>query len=475
MNAPVKRTIIAGKYTLDRKLGQGSMGSVWSAEHLSLRSQVAVKFIDPQIASDAEALARFLREARAAASLRSPHVVQILDHGVDNGSPYIVMELLEGESLGSRLRSRGALPAVEVAEILVQVARAVAKAHEVGIVHRDLKPDNIFIVHNDDADLAKVLDFGIAKVTGPNVGVSAPGTRSGALMGTPVYMSPEQAEGTKQVDFRSDLWSLGVIAYECLLGRRPFESEAIGSLVLDICSRPLPIPSSIGTAPPGFDAWFARACARDPAERFSSAKEQMHELRRILDGEHPSVRSGSHRNSSAPPPYVTESSSRPITATLVSTTDPLSSGPRPSTPPHARSVPLRAVVVAAGAGTALLAVFFSYFVRPGDSKEAGATPGVSAVRAPEPSPQRASDWLPIGREVPTVTPAPGPTASAAAPSHGARGGAPPSRLPDKPVEAGRPAAKRGLTVERGAPATSATPSGTVSPTPAPTPTVNLGI
>ena len=477
MNAPVKRTIIAGKYTLDRKLGQGSMGSVWAAEHLSLRSQVAFKFIDPQIASDAEALARFLREARAAASLRSPHVVQILDHGVDNGSPYIVMELLEGESLGSRLRSRGALPAVEVAEILVQVARAVAKAHEVGIVHRDLKPDNIFIVHNDDADLAKVLDFGIAKVTGPNVGVSAPGTRSGALMGTPVYMSPEQAEGTKQVDFRSDLWSLGVIAYECLLGRRPFESEAIGSLVLDICSRPMPIPSRIGTAPPGFDAWFARACARDPVERFSSAKEQMHELRRILDGEHPSVRPGTRRNSSAPPPNVTESSSRPITATLVSTTEPLSSGPRPrpSAPPHARSVPLRAVVLAAGGGAALLAVFFSYFIRPGDSKEAGATPGVSAVLAPEPPSRRASDSLPIGREVANATPAPGSSASAAAPSLGTRGGAAPSHLPDKPVEVGRTAAKRGRTVDRGAPATSATPSATVSPAPAPTPTVNLGI
>ena len=338
-----------------------------AAEHLILRSQVAVKLIDPQIASDAEALARFLREARAAASLRSPHVVRILDHGVDNGSPYIVMELLEGESLGDRLAHRGALPAVEVAEILVQVARAVTKAHEVGIVHRDLKPDNIFIVHNDDADLAKVLDFGIAKETGPNVGLSSPGTRSGALMGTPVYMSPEQAEGTKQVDFRSDLWSLGVIAYECLLGRRPFESEAIGSLVLDICSRPLPIPSRVGAAPPGFDAWFARACARDPAQRFTSAKEQMHELRRILDGEHPSVRPGSRSSSRAPPPIVAESSSRPITATLVSTTDPLSSGARqhPSAPPDARSVPLRVVVLVAGAGAALLAVFFFYFVRPG--------------------------------------------------------------------------------------------------------------
>jgi serine/threonine-protein kinase len=476
MNAPVKRTIIAGKYTLDRKLGQGSMGTVWAAEHLILRSQVAVKLIDPQIASDADALARFLREARAAASLRSPHVVQILDHGVDEGSPYIVMELLEGESLGERLQRRGALPAVEVAEILVQVARAVAKAHEMGIVHRDLKPDNIFIVHNDDADLAKVLDFGIAKETGANVGLSSPGTRSGALMGTPVYMSPEQAEGTKQVDFRSDLWSLGVIAYECLLGRRPFESEAIGSLVLDICTRPLPIPSRIGAAPPGFDAWFARACARDPAARFSSAKEQMHELRRILDGEHPSVRPGSRTRSSTPPPIVTESSSRPITATLVSTTDPLSSGPRQrlSAPPHARNVPLRVVILAAGAGAALLAIFFFYFARPGESKEAGAPPGVSALRAPEPS-QRASDSRSITREVATVSPPSVPSASAAAPLPGTRSGTPPSHVPDKPVEVGRPATKRALTVERGAPATSAAPSATVSPSPAPTPTVNLGI
>ena len=201
MDQPEKRTIVAGKYALGRRLGRGGMGSVWAAEHLTLRSQVAIKFIDSQFATSPEAVSRFLREARAAAALRSPHVVQILDHGVDNGAPYIVMELLDGESLAARLRRLVRLTAEETALIVTQVARATAKAHEARIVHRDLKPDNIFIVQNDDEHLAKVLDFGIAKLLDSSVGPSGSATRTGALVGSPYYMSPEQAEGTKQVDF----------------------------------------------------------------------------------------------------------------------------------------------------------------------------------------------------------------------------------------------------------------------------------
>jgi eukaryotic-like serine/threonine-protein kinase len=276
--------VLAGKFKLELKLGQGGMGAVWRAEHVQLRSPVAIKLIDELIAQNPEALARFMREAQSAAALRSPHVVQILDYGADRGVPYIAMELLEGESLADRLDRVGRLGPAEVARIMTEVARAIGKAHELSIVHRDLKPDNIFLVKNDEIEVTKVLDFGIAKAT-QGLGVAlASETRTGAILGTPHYMSPEQAEGTKLVDHRTDLWALGVIAFECLVGRRPFDSDALGSLLLAICTRPIPVPSACGLELPGFDAWFAKACARELPERFQSARELAAELRRVISG-----------------------------------------------------------------------------------------------------------------------------------------------------------------------------------------------
>jgi len=263
------------------------MGSVWLAEHLTLCSQVAIKLIHVDMASSAEVLGRFLREAQAAASLRSPHVVQILDHGVDEGTPYIAMELLEGESLADRLVRVGRLEPVAVGRMMTEVGRAMGRAHEAGIVHRDLKPDNVFLVRNDDDEVTKVLDFGIAKAaSGPGgLGAAASSaTRTGALLGTPYYMSPEQAEGARSLDHRTDIWAMGVIAFECLLGRRPFDAESLGGLLLAICTRPIPIPSQCGPVPSGFDAWFARVCNRDPAQRFASARDAASELKRLCDG-----------------------------------------------------------------------------------------------------------------------------------------------------------------------------------------------
>jgi serine/threonine-protein kinase len=266
--------ILGERYRLVEPLGRGGMGSVWRAEHLALGTAVAVKLMDPETAQSPDFAARFRREAKAAASLRSPYVVQILDYGVDDGTPYIAMELLEGESLAARLDRVTRLSPAETVRVVTQVCRAVAKAHELGVVHRDLKPQNIFLTQHDDEQIAKVLDFGVAKAIGDSLGDSRGSTtRSGTLLGTPYYMSPEQAHGAKAVDRRSDLWSLGVIAYECLLGERPFESPALGELVLKICSHELPRPSEHGPVSARFDAWFARACNRDPAARFSSAKE----------------------------------------------------------------------------------------------------------------------------------------------------------------------------------------------------------
>jgi len=270
--------VIANRYRLTNRLGVGGMGSVWRAEHLTLGSQVAIKLIDELIASNAEIRERFEREAKAAASLRSPHVVQVLDYGVDEGTPYIAMELLEGESLDDRLTREVKLSPRDTLRIITDVARAVGKAHEAGITHRDLKPANIFLVKNDDAEMAKVLDFGVAKQSA----TAGRATQTGAMIGTPAYMSPEQAQGTKSVDPRTDLWALGAITFECLCGRLVFTSEAMGELILHICTKPLPIPSQEADLPEAFDAWFARALERDPDARFQSARELIDGLRAAL-------------------------------------------------------------------------------------------------------------------------------------------------------------------------------------------------
>ncbi len=248
------------------------MGSVWRARQLSLNAPVAVKLIDAAIAGHPDALQRFAREARALAELRSAHIVQTLDFGTHAGVPFIVMELLEGETLTARLRRLGKLTPYETALLLQQVGRAVGKAHALGIVHRDLKPDNLFISGEAGAEIVKVLDFGVAKTRDAQLdGLTA----TGALLGTPYYMSPEQAEGRRGVDRKSDLWALGVIAFECLLGRRPFQGQTFSEVLVGICSREPPLPSSLGPVPAGFDTWFARACARAPESRFGDVRESI--------------------------------------------------------------------------------------------------------------------------------------------------------------------------------------------------------
>lgn len=276
--------LIAGKYQLVKELGRGTMGSVWEAWHLSLRSPVAIKLMAPSIAASPTALQRFLREARAAAGLRSPHVVQVLDHGVDHGLPYIVMELLEGEALAERLARVGRLSPRETSRVVTHIARALTRAQQGGITHRDLKPENVFLVRNDDEELVKVLDFGVAKMEHRFDGsFNEESTAAGTLLGTPYYSSPEQAEGLKSVDHRTDIWSLGVMTYECLLGRRPFEGDTLPAVLLAISSKPLPVPSrmGLGSVPRGFDAWFAKACARDLTDRFAFAKDMAAELVKI--------------------------------------------------------------------------------------------------------------------------------------------------------------------------------------------------
>jgi serine/threonine-protein kinase len=240
---------------------------------MQMGTPLALKVLDPHLAQKPDYLTRFKREASAAAQLRSSHVVQIFDFGIANNIPYIAMELLEGEDLGTRLDRIARLQPTEVSAVITQVARALSRAHKRQIIHRDLKPDNIFLctAEEGESELVKVLDFGLAKgLTGENLGR----TSTGIVVGTPYYMSPEQAQGDRTIDHRTDLWSLGVITYECMLGRRPFEATNLGDLLLKICTHPSPIPSKIdASVPDGFDEWFRRACAREPDDRYKSAHE----------------------------------------------------------------------------------------------------------------------------------------------------------------------------------------------------------
>ncbi len=210
-----------------RLLGSGGMGEVYEAQHSSIGRRFAIKFLHPLLAGNSEVVARFQREAQAAGGLENENIAAVVDIGTaDDGAPYLVMEYLEGEDLAHLLVRGGPLPVPRAAYIIIQACRGLAAAHSRGIVHRDLKPENLFICkRNDGSDLVKVLDFGIAKLhTGrPGTGL----TQTGTTMGTPFYMSLEQARGAKEVDHRTDIYALGVILYEILSGTKPHPGECV--------------------------------------------------------------------------------------------------------------------------------------------------------------------------------------------------------------------------------------------------------
>src|SRR5450432_158641 len=275
-----------GNYRVLSLLGEGGMGAVYLAEHPGIGRRVAVKVLHKQFTGDEQLLGRLLNEARAANAIRHPNIIEILDSGMrEDGVPYLVMELLEGESLGQRIRRAGRLSIEDTIAFTLQTASALGAAHKKGIVHRDLKPDNLFIIGTlgtsgmggDEsgritgevvAERMKVLDFGIAKLQMPQPGDSVK-TRTGTLMGTPIYMSPEQCRGTKTVDHRSDVYSLGIIVYEMLVGQTPFVSDGFGELVNMHLN--VPPPSSRAQRPEiseQLDAIVLKMLAKNPEDRY---------------------------------------------------------------------------------------------------------------------------------------------------------------------------------------------------------------
>jgi serine/threonine-protein kinase len=269
MNAPDPLAIGArlGPYVLQRELGRGGMAVVFEAEHVELRRRVALKVVLPEFAKNPVIAARFGREGRAAARVRHPHVVDVIDVGVEGSVPYLVMELVDGPTLASLLAREAPMPPARIAELLLPIASAVARAHACGVVHRDLKPANVLVATDLHGEpIPKVSDFGISKIAD---GRERELTGDQGLLGTLAYMAPEQVQRAATVDGRADQWSLGVILYEAATGRSPFPADTAGARLHAILHEPIDPPSLHRSGlPPAFDALIARALARAPEARF---------------------------------------------------------------------------------------------------------------------------------------------------------------------------------------------------------------
>ncbi|HEX4474542.1 MAG TPA: serine/threonine-protein kinase [Polyangiaceae bacterium] len=265
--------VLAGKYKVEDVLGVGGMGVVVAARHIQLEQKVALKFLRPEAMQSKEAVERFLREARNAVRLRSEHVAKVTDVGtLDSGAPYMVMEYLDGADLSRVVHATGSIAIEEAVYFVLQACEAIAEAHSLGIIHRDLKPQNLFVTRRvDGKPLVKVLDFGISKSIDAQ-GLSL--TRTSSIMGSPLYMSPEQMRSSKNVDQRADIWALGVILYELLTGRVPFEAESVPELCLKVVQdEPTPPKGLRPEVPEGLSAVVLKCLEKNVTNRFSNVAE----------------------------------------------------------------------------------------------------------------------------------------------------------------------------------------------------------
>ncbi|HEX4458143.1 MAG TPA: serine/threonine-protein kinase [Polyangia bacterium] len=268
---PLIGSILGDSYEIVRRIGEGGMGRVYEARQVRLGRRFAVKLMHQMFASDRDALARFRREAMAAAAIDSPFVAEVVDiNATRDGQPYLVYELLQGEDLGTVLEREGTLPIGRAARLARQLTQGLRTAHEAGVIHRDLKPENVMIVRAvDGSEQVKLLDFGIAKIV-----EDEKLTRTGAVLGTPAYMAPEQARGGSAIDQRCDVYALGAIIYRAITGRAAFSGEDAGrtltSVIWDEPQRPKTLRRDL---PDGLELVIQRAMAKDPAARFQSMAE----------------------------------------------------------------------------------------------------------------------------------------------------------------------------------------------------------
>ncbi len=355
------------RYEVGPRLGSGGFGTVYRARHTILGTQVALKVLSPQHATSPEIVQRFLREAKAAASVGSPHIVTVHDAGVVEGVPFLAMELLEGEDLEGRIARAGALPMADAIEIALQVLEALDAAHARGIVHRDMKPANVFLTQRAGQPFVKLLDFGISKIVEPE---QRRLTQTGAMLGTPAYMAPEQIVDMRGVDARADLYAVAIILFEALTGRLPYPSDTFAELMARVTgAEAVPLERYLPSAPPALSAVIARGMRHEPAQRFASAAEMARALAEVRAAP---VTHGAFSASTGPlagsppvavfapgPMHGAPMSSAPMSSAPMSS-PPMSSAPTAGAPvmTHAPAAPRRAtgLWIALGALALLLPI-----------------------------------------------------------------------------------------------------------------------
>jgi eukaryotic-like serine/threonine-protein kinase len=391
-----KGTVLDRRFVVESVLGQGAMGIVIAARHQTLRKTVVIKMMRPEYSGTPELAQRFLREARAAARLRSEHVIRVTDVDVfASGVPYFIMEYSPGIDLAKHLELHGPLPVPQVIELLLQTLEALAEAHRAGIVHRDLKPANLLLTtREDDSPSIKVLDFGISKCAEASVGGKL--TALGSMLGSPMYMAPEQIRDASAVDARADIWSIGVVGYELLTGKQPFTGRTLQAVIATICSEePEPLPDSV---PPLLAEVLGKCLAKRADDRFPTVAELARALAPLSDdlGPRLSIERILRRRSSAPPPP-------PEMPWLPSNEREKSS--RPRRPPSA-AARFRAGLLALVAFGAAVSLWL--FWR-GESPESGSRHAANRLQPAAVSPLRAAVAPPVERTAPEP-PAPLPAA-----------------------------------------------------------------
>ena len=442
--------VLAGKYRVENVLGSGGFGVVVAARHVQMGNRVALKFLLPQVLARPELVARFLREAQAATQIGSEHVARVTDVGtLESGAPYMVMEYLEGQDLSVLLHQRGPLPIPEAVDYVMQGLQALAEAHSRGIVHRDLKPANLFLTKRADGSaLVKVLDFGIAKSTPLESLPQSNLTKTGGMMGSPLYMSPEQVRSAKHVDGRSDVWSLGVTIHELLTGAYPFEADtAHGVIASIIADAPRPLREKRPDAPAELEAILLGCFEKDPAKRIPNVAELARRLAPFgtrdsaLSLERVSGIAGT-RSSALPD---APSASAPVAAGTAKTADPWTTG-------EPKSSGGRGALVAVGALLAFVAVGGGAFLalRPRSDAAPGAAPAIATTTAAAATTSAIASPSAPTAEPPAVSPVDAPPAASAAPSAKAAAAA-----PAKPGPAGAALPK----ADKPAPAKPAPPGG----------------